>query len=121
MTLILLLVMLLILTSCAPQVQSQSTSEAPPAYVPPVTTKVPDFLPGGSDDWREYSFDPATIKKWTDPEQNEIIDVWVRIDYKNNPGTAVRDEQQWHLDYANKRYKVSDSYAYDADGNFCET
>lgn len=123
-TLTLLIAAATTLSACAPE-------PAPPA-APPVseTPATPPNLPqarekifeqAGSDPWRDYSFEPASMETWINEEGDEILDVWVRIDYKNNPGTAVRDEQQWHIDFANNRYKVSDSFAYDADGNFCET
>lgn len=98
----------------------EPSPEAPAApTLPQAKEKI--FEQVGSDPWRDYSFEPASIETWINEEGDEILDVWVRIDYKNNPGTAVRDEQQWHIDFKNNRYKVSDSFAYDADGNFCET
>lgn len=111
------------LSACAPAVELPATppvAETPAApTLPQATVKV--FEPAGSDPWRDYSFEPASLQTWINEEGDEILDVWVRIDYKNNPGTAVRDEQQWHIDFKNNRYKVSDSFAYDAEGNFCET
>ncbi|WP_139159836.1 hypothetical protein [Acidaminobacter hydrogenoformans] len=98
---------------------AEPAAETPTNTLPQATEKV--FVPAGADAWRDYSFEPASIETWTNEEGDQILDVWVRIDYKNNPGTAVRDEQQWHIDFANNRYKVSDSFAFDADGNYCET
>jgi hypothetical protein len=125
----LLLITALTLSACTQEVTPAATPEpaptaqpvdtTPPINIPQATEKV--FVPAGSDAWRDYSFEPASIETWINEEGDEILDVWVRIDYKNNPGTAVRDEQQWHIDYANNRYKVSDSFAFDADGNYCET
>ena len=132
----LLLITALTLSACTQKITPAKTPESAPAAQPAVTTDEPAtntpintlpqaaekvFVPAGSDTWRDYSFEPASIKTWTNEEGDQILDVWVRIDYKNNPGTAVRDEQQWHIDFANNRYKVSDSFAFDADGNYCET
>lgn len=105
---------------------SETPAVAEPSTETPTTPTLPQakvklFEQAGSDPWRDYSFEPASIETWINEEGDEILDVWVRIDYKNNPGTAVRDEQQWHIDFKNNRYKVSDSFAYDAEGNFCET
>jgi len=132
-TLTLLLAAATTLAACAPAVEPPATppvAETPatpePSTETPITPTLPQakekiFEPAGSDPWRDYSFEPASIDTWINEEGDEILDVWIRIDYKNNPGTAVRDEQQWHIDFKNNRYKVSDSFAYDAEGNFCET
>ncbi|MDK9711511.1 hypothetical protein [Acidaminobacter sp.] len=122
-TLTLLLTAAATLSACAPAVEPPAT---PPAAETPAAPTLPQaqekiFEQAGSDPWRDYSFEPASLQTWINEEGDEILDVWVRIDYKNNPGTAVRDEQQWHIDFKNNRYKVSDSFAYDAEGNFCET
>lgn len=132
----LLLLTALTLSACTQEVTPAKIPESAPAAQPAVNTDEPAtntpintlpqatekvFVPAGSDTWRDYSFEPASIEIWTNEEGDEILDVWIRIDYKNNPGTAVRDEQQWHIDSANNRYKVSDSFAFDADGNYCET
>jgi hypothetical protein len=120
-----LLMAVLLLSACtqAPgpvtPAPAEPVTETPAPGIPVPQEKV--FLPAASDPWRDYSFEPASLKTWINEEDDEILDVWIRIDYKNNPGAAVRDEQQWHIDYKNNRYKVSDSFAYDADGNFCET
>jgi len=132
-TLTLLLAAAATLAACAPAEEPGTTTPVAETSIPPEPSpetpaapnlpqaKVKIFEQAGSDPWRDYSFEPASIETWTNEEGDEILDVWVRIDYKNNPGTAVRDEQQWHIDFKNNRYKVSDSFAYDADGNFCET
>lgn len=132
-TLALLLTTAATLTACAPAAEPPATppaEETPalpePLIENPAAPTLPQahekiFEPAGSDPWRDYSFEPASIETWTNEEGDDILDVWVRIDYKNNPGTAVRDEQQWHIDFKNNRYKVSDSFAFDADGNYCET
>ena len=122
-TLSLLLATAATLSACAPSAEPPATppvAEAPAVpTLPQVQEKI--FEQAGSDPWRDYSFEPASIKTWTNEEGDEIHDVWVRIDYKNNPGTAVRDEQQWHIDFKNNRYKVSDTFSFDASGNYCET
>lgn len=99
--------------------KAPESPESPSQGLPQPAAKV--FVPAGEDEWRQYSFEPASIKTWINEEGDEILDVWVRIDFKNNPGTVVRDEQQWHMDLKNNRYKVSDTFSFDKDGNYCET
>lgn len=122
-TLSLLLTTAVILTACAPSAEPPATppvAEAPAVpTLPQVQEKI--FEQAGSDPWRDYSFEPASLKTWINEEGDEILDVWVRIDFKNNPGTVVRDEQQWHIDFKNNRYKVSDTFSFDSSGNYCET
>lgn len=80
-----------------------------------------DLVSSANDGWRYYSFNPGTIRTWVDDEGNEIVDVMVTVDYKDNPGTSPREDQQWHIDKSLRRYRVSDSIAYDLEGNICET
>jgi len=132
-TLVLLLILSATLTACAPAAEppaippiSETPATPEPSSKTPVKPTLPQaqeklFEPAGSDPWRDYSFEPASIKTWINEEGDDILDVWVRIDFKNNPGTVVRDEQQWHIDLKNNRYKVSDTFSFDADGNYCET
>ena len=122
-TLSLLLAAAATLSACAPSAEPPATppvAEAPAVpTLPQVQEKI--FEQAGSDPWRDYSFEPASLKTWINEEGDEILDVWVRIDFKNNPGTVVRDEQQWHIDFKNNRYKVSDTFSFDSSGNYCET
>lgn len=76
------------------------------------------YIPAASDQngWRDYYFASNTIEEWITPDGINVINVWVRIDYNNNPGVAVRDVQHWHIDYKNNRYKVSDDFSYDVIG-----
>ena len=85
------------------------------------SSKEKAFISAGVDGRRSYSFNINTINTWTNEEGDEILDVLVAIDYADNPGVAVRDEQQWHIDIKNNRYKISDSFAYDIDGRGCES
>ena len=86
-----------------------------------ISSREKAFLPAGVDGRRTYSFDSKSISTWVNEEGDEILDVLVAIDYADNPGVAVRDEQQWHIDLKNNRYKISDSFSYDRDGRGCET
>jgi hypothetical protein len=86
-----------------------------------ISSREKAFLPAGVDGRRTYSFDSKSISTWVNEEGDEILDVLVAIDYADNPGVAVRDEQQWHIDLKNNRYKISDSFSYDRDGSGCET
>src|SRR5690554_1599277 len=81
-----------------------------------ISSREKAFLPAGVDGRRTYSFDSKSISTWVNEEGDEILDVLVAIDYADNPGVAVRDEQQWHIDLKNNRYKISDSFSYDRDG-----
>lgn len=74
-----------------------------------------------SDGFRQYAFDAASIHQWTDREGNEILDVRVIIEIPENVGIAYKEIQLWHIDYENRRYRISDSYSYDREGNLCET
>ncbi len=86
-----------------------------------ISSKEKAFISAGVDGRRTYSFDSKSISTWINEEGDEILDVLVAIDYADNPGVAVRDEQQWHIDLKNNRYKISDSFSYDRDGRGCET
>ena len=109
----LLFFFLLILTSCSPGEKA--------ATEPSMTENEDGHVYVASDDWRSYYYDPESIERWTDSEGNDIIDVFVRIEYSDNPGNVSYEIQLWHLDPKEQRYKISDAYAFEADGSPQET
>lgn len=116
-----ILIMLVACAGMAPETEEPDDTAVEDWVEDWISSREKAFLPAGVDGRRTYSFDSKSISTWVNEEGDEILDVLVAIDYADNPGVAVRDEQQWHIDLKNNRYKISDSFSYDRDGRGCET
>ena len=113
MGLSLLFLFILMITACAP---AEEASNEPSA----VENQV-EYIYVDTDGWRSYFYEPESIEIWSDDEGNNIIDVFVRIEYTENLGTVAYERQLWHLNPENERYKISDAYAFESDGSPQET
>lgn len=70
---------------------------------------------------RTFYIKPETIKQWQTDDDITVLDVWVQLKYHDMPGMIAGEDQLWHIDRANRRYKISDSFAFDASGVYQET
>lgn len=72
-------------------------------------------------DSRIFQYDPSDIEVWQNEDGDTIYDVWVRYYYREPVGVIAGEDQRWHIDYKNRQYRVSDSYAFDDNEVYHET
>ncbi len=112
---VLIVIITLVVSACGQRPGDPSTTKEEA-----MVTGTKNLVTSANDGWRYYSFDPQSIRSWTDEEGIDVIDVMITIDYKDNPGNAAKEDQLWHIDKPGSRYRVSDTIAYDLEGKACE-
>ncbi|MBS3969286.1 MAG: hypothetical protein KGZ94_04115 [Clostridia bacterium] len=89
----------------------------------PVTYSSQDpYLEIHTDERRIWSFDTTTIELVENTTTNETyVNVWIKVEHMAESPFGGTDMLLWHLDVEERRYKVSDTYAYDTDGLLVES
>ena len=74
------------------------------------------------DNFGKWYYDKTSIENRIDQETGaEIIDIWLKRDINDPSNTSAQEKVLWHIDYENKRYKLSDNVTTDKAGGILET
>lgn len=84
------------------------------------TVKQDDIVLVSSDESRDFFYLPDSIEQRME-EGDDIVSLRVQMVHNSDRGFLGQEEQLWHIDYRNERYKVTESYAFDVDGNYRQT
>lgn len=105
-------------TETQAQTQTQTQNTSPSAVTQQGQI---ELLLGAKDELRAYSYDPASISTLSENDDDNIIEVFVRVDYVKNLGSIVAENQIWRIDLEKYKYKVIESATLDQEGKLCPT